>query len=136
MKLDSGFEDKKARIEMIPLIDITFLLLVFFIYAMLSMTLHRGLKIELPQALTSVIDRNEYISITITQENSIFIDKERIELGELLSAVRQRLKLNDKQPVFINGDKGADLGIAIEILDMLRSGGIEEVSFECIKEAK
>ena len=134
MKLNSGFEDKKARIEMIPLIDITFLLLVFFIYAMLSMTLHRGLKIELPQASTSEIDKSEYISITITQENSIFLDKERIDLSKLLNAVRKRLKCNDKQPVFINGDKKADLGIAIEILDLLRSGGIEEVSFECAKE--
>ncbi len=134
MKLNSGFEDKKARIEMIPLIDVTFLLLVFFIYAMLSMTLHRGLKIELPQASTSEIDRSEYISITITQDNSIFLDKERIELDKLLNAVRERLKCDDRQPVFINGDKKADLGIAIEILDLLRSGGVEEVSFECIKE--
>ena len=119
---------------MIPLIDVTFLLLVFFIYAMLSMTLHRGLKIELPQASTSEIDKSEYISITITQDNSIFLDKKKIELKQLLNAVKERLKCNDKQPVFINGDKKAYLGIAIEILDLLRSGGIEEVSFECIKE--
>ena len=52
MKLKTGFEVKKARILMIPLIDIVFLLLVFFIYAMLSMVVHRGFKVDLPQATT------------------------------------------------------------------------------------
>ena len=47
MRLTSGYEERKARIEMLPLIDIVFLLLVFFIYAMLSMTIHRGLEVEL-----------------------------------------------------------------------------------------
>ena len=45
MRLSSGYEEKKARVEMLPLIDVVFLLLVFFIYAMLSMVLHRGLRV-------------------------------------------------------------------------------------------
>ena len=49
---------KKARIEMLPLIDIVFLLLVFFIYAMLSMAVHRGLPVELPLSTTAEIDKN------------------------------------------------------------------------------
>ena len=48
---------KKARIEMLPLIDIVFLLLVFFIYAMLSMAVHRGLPVELPLSATAEIDK-------------------------------------------------------------------------------
>ena len=46
MRLESGYENRRARIEMLPLIDIVFLLLVFFIYAMLSMVAHRGMKVE------------------------------------------------------------------------------------------
>ncbi len=48
---------KKPRIEMLPLIDIVFLLLVFFIYAMLSMAVHRGLPVELPLSTTAEIDK-------------------------------------------------------------------------------
>ena len=118
---------------MIPLIDIVFLLLVFFIYAMLSMTLHRGLKVVLPRVTSAQVDKNRYVSITIAEDNSIFLDKERIGFEELLDRVKQRLKCDEKQPVFVNGDRKADLGIAIEILDLLRSGGIKEVSFECIR---
>ena len=48
---------KKARIEMLPLIDIVFLLLVFFIYAMLSMAVHRGIPVSLPVSSTAKTDR-------------------------------------------------------------------------------
>jgi biopolymer transport protein ExbD len=47
---------RRPRIEMIPLIDVVFLLLVFFIYSMLSMTIHRGLPVNLPTASTSMVD--------------------------------------------------------------------------------
>ena len=56
---------KKARIEMLPLIDIVFLLLVFFIYAMLSMAVHRGLPVELPVSTTAEIDKKLVLSVTI-----------------------------------------------------------------------
>jgi biopolymer transport protein ExbD len=49
MRLASGYEERKARIEMVPLIDCMFLLLVFFMYAMVSMTVHRGIRVNLPK---------------------------------------------------------------------------------------
>ena len=48
---------KRARIEMIPLIDVVFLLLIFFIYTMLSMTIHKGIPVLLPKAKTGLIER-------------------------------------------------------------------------------
>ncbi|MDX1764995.1 MAG: biopolymer transporter ExbD [bacterium] len=56
---------KKARIEMLPLIDIVFLLLVFFIYAMLSMAVHRGLRVELPQSTSAEIDQRTILSVIV-----------------------------------------------------------------------
>ncbi len=128
MKLKTGFETKKARIEMLPLIDIVFLLLVFFIYAMLSMVVHRGFKVDLPQATTAEIDRKDYISITVDKDNRILLDKAEILLENLSEEVRAKAMKGTK--IFINGDKEADLGVVINVLDTLRRDDIKEVYFE------
>ena len=129
MRLSCGYETKKARVEMLPLIDVVFLLLVFFIYAMLSMVVHHGLKIELPSAGTAVLEQNDYIDITIDAENHLYLNSHPVGLDDLPGRVLE-LRDGDK-PVFINGDQTADLGLAIELLDMLKRSGIEEVSFSC-----
>ena len=66
---------KKARIEILPLIDIVFLLLVFFIYAMLSMAVHRGLPVDLPTSQTAKIDKKLILSVTIKADGSTFLDE-------------------------------------------------------------
>ena len=128
MKLKTGFEVKKARIEMLPLIDIVFLLLVFFIYAMLSMVVHRGFKVDLPQATTAEIDRKDYISITVDKDNRILLNEEEVLIENLSEEVKTKIKKGVK--IFINGDKEADLGVVINVLDTLRRDEIKEVYFE------
>lgn len=130
----SGYENRKARVEMLPLIDVVFLLLIFFIYAMLSMVVHRGLRVDLPSASTAVVNRNEYVGITITKDNSIFVGKTRVELDGLVQTVMGHANKKTGLPVYISGDRRADIGIAIRVLDLLRSAGIKEVSFECVEE--
>ena len=134
MKLSSGYESKKARVEMLPLIDVVFLLLVFFIYAMVSMVVHRGLKVDLPATGTAVMDKMDYISITIDADNGLYLNSESVEAEGLALRVLQLSKDSNK-PVYIDGDQKADLGLAIELLDDLKEAGIEEVSFSCKQEA-
>lgn len=132
MRLDSGYENRRARIEIIPLIDIVFLLLVFFIYAMLSMTVHRGLRVELPSASTAQVDKRDYVDISINKDNQIFINGVRVALDDFTAEI---LKAGNRdKPVFISGDRRADLGLAISILDRLRKAGISDVSFETRQE--
>ena len=133
MKLSSGYESKKARVEMLPLIDVVFLLLVFFIYAMLSMVVHHGMKIDLPSAGSVSLEKEDYIAITIDADNRLFLNKEPVEADGLAARVLA-LRGGESKPVFIDGDQKADLGLAIELLDDLKKAGIEEVSFSCKKE--
>ena len=133
MKLKSGYENRRARVEMLPLIDVVFLLLVFFIYAMLSTVVHRGLKVELPVAGSSSLEQEDYIAITIDADNQLFLNKEPVAAQGLAERVLT-LRRSENMPVFIDGDQKADLGLAIELLDNLKQAGIEEVSFSCTKE--
>lgn len=134
MKLSSGYEQKRARVEMLPLIDIVFLLLVFFIYAMLSMVVHRGLRVELPEAATAQLDRRDHVTVTITAENAIYVDKAPVGERDLAAAVGRRMVEREDVPVFVSGDAAADLGVGIRVLDILRQAGIRDVSFQCREE--
>jgi biopolymer transport protein ExbD len=127
--ITSGYEGRKVRIEMIPFMDVVFLLLVFFIYAMLSMVVHRGLKVELPGAATATVNKSEYVGITITEDNALFVGEKPVELRDLIAEVKERS--GGDLPVFINGDRRSDLEMAVKVLDLLRSSGIREISIEC-----
>ncbi|MDF7807024.1 biopolymer transporter ExbD [Pontiellaceae bacterium B12219] len=133
MRLNSGYETKKARVEMLPLIDVVFLLLVFFIYAMVSMVVHHGIKVDLPSAGTASMEQDDYISISINAENQFFLNQEAIPPESIAQQVLA-LRGSSEKPVFIEGDSKADLGRAIELLDDLKKAGIEEISFSCKKE--
>ncbi len=134
MKLQTDFETKRARIEMIPLMDCIFLLLIFFIYIMISMTLNRGIKVDLPSAVTSAITREDYISITVDKKNRVYLNKKEVRIKDLLSEIEAISSGMPTKPILINGDKESDLGMAITILDLLRSRGIHEVSIQCTKD--
>ena len=63
----------KARVEMTPIMDVVFLLLVFFIYAFMTMTVQRGMKVELPKA-DGVVSKQQNIRIVLTAENQLLLD--------------------------------------------------------------
>lgn len=132
----SGYEQRKGRIEMLPLIDVVFLLLVFFIYAMLSMVVHRGLRVELPGAATAETNQSEYVGITITKDNAVFVGREAVTLNTLVEKVMEHSGGRGSLPVFISGDRRSDLGMSVKVLDRLKSAGIREVSIECAEEAQ
>ena len=128
MKINLDLRRKGPRIEMIPLIDVVFLILVFLIYAILSMVIHRGFKVELPQATTAEIDRKDYVSITVDKDNRILLNKAEVLIEDLSEKVKTIAEAGTK--IFINGDKEAGLGVVISVLDTLRRDGIKDVYFE------
>ncbi|MCF8076657.1 MAG: biopolymer transporter ExbD, partial [Desulfotignum sp.] len=73
----------KPRIEMLPLIDIVFLLLVVFIYSMLSMSVHRGLSVTLPESSVADIEKQTPVSVTVKGENELYVDDLRVSLADL-----------------------------------------------------
>ncbi len=127
MRVESGFERKRPRIEMIALIDVVFLLLVFFIYAMLSMTVFRGLDVTLPRAEGEV--RAEALVITLDRDNRFLVNERVMTVNEAAAwAVEEHGRSG--QSVLIRGDRQADLGVALELLEALQKAGLEGVSFQ------
>lgn len=128
MKLNSGYEDRTARMEMISLMDVMFLILVVFVYSIFSMSVHRGLKVDLPSAKGEQA-KGEQIIITLAADNSLYLNKKPLPLDELvLSTVK--LWRERSAPVLISADTAAPLGTGIELLGKLKNGGVERVAFQ------
>ena len=133
MRLRSGYEKRRARIEMVPLLDAVFLLLVFFVFAMLSMSVHRGIRVNLPSA-RGTRDRVESFVLTIKADNRIVIESREVGMHDAVAAASAACAAGTER-VLIYGDKHANLGTAVELLSLLRQAGITHVSF-LVKDAE
>ena len=122
--------NKKARIEMLPLIDIVFLLLVFFIYAMLSMAVHRGLPVALPISSSAIIDKELVLSVTVKTDGTIYINKEQTPLNDLTSALISKTKEYKEPGVLLFADRDLSYQKLFSVMDQIRMAGINRISLQ------
>lgn len=131
MRIPSPTGVRRARIEIIPLIDIMFFLLATFVMVSLSMVKNQGIPVRLPVATTSAAqERKDYISITVSETGNYYFNKELVTLEEVaarLSALRARA---EDPRIFINGDGRANFEAIVSVLDETRKLGITKVAIE------
>jgi biopolymer transport protein ExbD len=118
----------KARIEIIPMIDVIFFLLVFFMVSTLSMTVNRGLPVNLPTAATSQKELGENVDLTLMQDGELFLNREPIALQDLGQRMKAALAVNSQLVVIINADGQARHSSVIEVLDELRGAGVSRLA--------
>lgn len=119
---------QKARIEIIPMIDIIFFLLVFFMISTLSMTINQGLPVNLPKAATAQKDLRESLNITVTREGELFLNKEPIALQDLSQRVKSGLDKDPELLAIINADDQTFHGAIVEVMDAMRLAGISRLA--------
>ena len=129
MKINIG-KRKGARIEMLPLIDIVFLLLVFFIYAMLSMAVHRALPVALPKSGTAEIDNRPLVAVSIAREGEVYLDKRPVELNELLEILRDKTMAEKEKGVQVFADREVLYQRLFMVLDSIKKAGISQISLQ------
>ncbi|HWL53582.1 MAG TPA: biopolymer transporter ExbD [Chthoniobacteraceae bacterium] len=131
MKIPSPRSQKKARIEVIPLIDIVFFLLATFVMVSLSMVKNEGVTVNVPVASTSAPqDRQDYSAITVTESGDYYFNKDAASLEQIVERLKALKETESDPKVFINGDEKAEFGRAIAILDETRKLGITKVAIE------
>ena len=122
---------RRARIEIIPLIDVIFFLLATFMMVSLSMVKNQGVNVRLPVASTSAPqEREHYTAITVSESGEFFFNRELVDLDHLRSHL-QELKAAEEDPkVFLNADKAARFQGVITVLDEARKLGITKIAIE------
>ena len=115
---------EKARIEIIPMIDVIFFLLVFFMISTLSMTINRGLPVNLPTAATAQKEIRENVNLTVTQDGKIFLNKQPTTLQDMGQRVKAALAADPQLTVVVNADGQVLHSMVVDILDELRLAGV------------
>lgn len=121
---------KKVRIEMLPLIDIVFLLLVFFIYAMLSMAVHRGLPVLLPSSVSAKIDKELIFSVTVKSDGTLYVDKEQVSLNDLASFLKTKSAPEKEVGILLFADRSLSYQNLFQVLDQIKMAGIHRISLQ------
>jgi biopolymer transport protein ExbD len=124
---------KKARIEIIPLIDVVFFLLATFVLFTLSLNRIQSVPVDLPVASPPVSPNEtppESVSIQVSGDGAIFWNRELIDMGELPSRIAYYKTQTDDPRIMLSGDERARLGITVAVLDEIRKAGIAKFSVE------
>ena len=124
-----GKKNRQVRLEMTSLMDVMFLVLVFFIYCIFDMAVHKGLKVDLPNA-AGADEKGERIVITIKADDSIQLNGMEMKKEEVVTRVKELNAVKMKLPVLISGDRKSSLGTGIELLSDLKAAGVEKASFQ------
>ena len=119
----------QIRLEMTSLMDVMFLVLVFFIYCIFDMAVHKGLKVDLPNA-AGADEKGERIVITVRADDTLQLNGMDLAKDEIVARVKELNAVKMKLPVLISGDRKSSLGVGIELLSELKAVGVEKASFQ------
>ena len=128
-RLDVG--PKKARIEIIPLIDVIFFLLATFVLFTLSLDRLRSLPVNLPVATPPTVrEADESVTIQVSDQKTVYWNRELITMEEIAPRIQQYKSSVSVARILIAGDDRAKFGPTVQVLDEVRKAGIEQVSVE------
>ena len=120
---------RQARIEMASLMDVMFLVLVFFIYCIFDMAVHKGVKVDLPNAVGER-EQGERIVITIRADDTLQLNGIDLTKDEVVARIRELAAVKMKLPVLVSADREASLGVGVELLAELKAAGVEHAAFQ------
>ncbi len=119
---------KRARIEIIPMIDTVFFLLVFFMVASLSMTLETGMRVNLPRARAAERESLTKVTVSITADGKLYVDREPTSPAALRSRLVRRIRDNPRVVIVINADERVEHGQVVAVMDAAKRAGAAQLA--------
>ena len=117
--------DLPPRINILPMIDVIFAILVFFIVSSLYLTRSEGLPVNLPRASTTEVQKTKQITVSLDSAGKLTVDSQPAEMDGLKAAVEKSIETGNTTTVVVNADKTVEHGLVIDAIDRLRQ--IEDV---------
>jgi len=121
---------RKPRFEMIPLIDLMFLILVSFVYGVFFMSVHRGVPVALPLSSTAKIEKQLTLTLSIQSDGAVFLDKEPMTFENLGETLKLRASENTETGVLLFADRDLPYHKLYTVLDLIRLAGLSQVSLQ------
>ena len=124
-RLKRRTEIKKGQLDIAPLVDVMFLLLIFFMLTS-NFVVQPGIRVSLPKAVSSEVIRSENLVVTLTGQDLLFLNDQPITIQDLIPQIRQAAL--DNKTVLLKADTSASLGRVVEIWDMCRESGVPQIN--------
>ncbi|WP_019505978.1 biopolymer transporter ExbD [Pleurocapsa sp. PCC 7319] len=112
--------DLPPRINILPMIDVIFAILVFFLVSSLYLTRSEGLSVNLPRAKTAQLQKSQPITVSLDSQGKLTINSQPAQLEELKAQIEEMLKNESSTTVIVNADKTVEHGQVVDVIDQLR----------------
>ena len=120
------------KIELAPLIDIVFILLIFFAVSSSLISNNQSIPLDLPSAVSSETNKPDII-IAVKKDRSLYIDSQKISFAQIPPLIIQTVAKNPATQIIINADKQLDYGFIISLLDKIRLSGCSNIALQVEK---
>lgn len=124
MKLRNYRETKQPDLNIIPMIDIMFFLLVFFMLSTMYMVEQKTIPVNLPQATSAAIDNKTNFTVTLKDDGSIYLEDQQTDIQTLLMQATKEQKNNPSFAIIIRADKDINYDKVVSFIDTLKKAGI------------
>ena len=128
MQLRNLRTTKKPKLMIIPMIDIIFFLLVFFMMSMLSMVVQKSVPVNLPTATSARVDIQRKVPVTVMADNSIYVDDKKLDLNGMVRYLQVEQAKGQDLTIILRGDTNAQYGTFVQVLDTLKSMNLTKIA--------
>ncbi len=132
MKLINHQEKKTPLLMIIPMIDIIFFLLVFFMMSMLNMVVQKTMPLNLPRAAVATIDTTRTLPVSIDPAGQVYVEDTPVSMEALAARLSEEQRSHDKLTVVLRGDRTSEYGRIVEVMDIIKRAGIERLSIATV----
>lgn len=120
-------EEEDAGIDMTPMLDIVFIMLIFFIVTTVFVK-EAGIEVNKPAASQAVMPKNANIFIAITEDGIVWMDKREIDIDSVRANLDRLMAEQPSDVIIIQADKDAEHGVVMQVMDQIKAAGIDRIS--------
>jgi len=120
-------EEEDAAIDMTPMLDIVFIMLIFFIVTTVFVK-QAGIDVLKPEGQTATKFKNANIFIAVTEDGEVWIDRNEIAVESVRANLEKLLLEQPTDAVFIQADEKAKHGVVIQVMDQVKASGVDRVA--------
>ena len=123
-----GLSRSSLNIDLTPMVDVVFLLIIFFMVSTTFITLESGLPVDLPQAQSSQVQASDLPTVTITADEKIFIAGVETTETDLVNALKPVIDSSGLSVVVLRADKSVPHGMTVRVMDLIKQAGGQRIA--------